>query len=403
LGKIFDEATRAIYKIVLLLYNYHMELSSLEQKLKILISRSRVMNISTVAVRVIVNPFAGGFSRALKFEQTHGILDKLLAETEELPEQKPISWEVLTTTASRHATQIANDLLEKAALQSNQQWLVILACGDGTTWEFLDGLTRAPAEIVERFTILRLPLGTGNDGTDGWTLEDSLSRLFDEGVILKQPYVTIHTAKQSKQSKASPSGFRAFNIVSIGLDAFVAHMTNKLKKKLPGDSFKLWLDLATVFYDSIYKTGTMKIVGKGTIATIPSESTRKYAAHVTVGTDQFTIEGRFLLLAVGADGRRTYGSHQFILPDENNVCLIEKMSLFRKIKLKTPIVSGEHKKFPEVILAQSRELTVYYDETILMQMDGESIELSPEDFPLVIKVSEPILRYLGRKDGKRHV
>ncbi len=380
-----------------------MELSSFEQKLKTLISRSRVIDASTVAVRVIVNLYAGGFSRALKLEQSHGMLDRLLEETQSLPEHKPASWEVITTAASRHATQIANDLLEESALKSNQQWLVILACGDGTTWEFLDGLTRAPAEIVDRFTLLRLPLGTGNDGTDGWTLEDSLSRLFDDGIIMKQPYVTIHTAPQGKQSKSSASGFRAFNIVSIGLDAFVAHMTNKLKKKLPGDSFKLWLDLATVFYDSIYKTGTMRIEGKGTLAAFQSGASRKYAARITADAERFTIEGKFLLLAVGADGRRTYGSHQLILPDENNVCLIEKMSLLRKIKLKTPIVSGEHKKFPEVILAQSKELIVYYDETILMQMDGESVKLEPEDFPLNVKVSEPILRYLGRKDGRRHL
>lgn len=380
-----------------------MELASFEQKLKLLISRSRVIDISAVAVRLIVNPFAGGFSRALKLEQILRILDRMLEETQGYPEQEPASWEVLTTTASRHATQIANDLLEASALKSNQPWFVILACGDGTTWEFLDGLTRAPDEIVERFTLLRLPLGTGNDGTDGWTLEDSLSRLFDDGIIMKQPYVTIHTAKQGKQSKIAVSGFRAFNIVSIGLDAFVAHMTNKLKKRLPGDSFKLWLDLATVFYDSIYKTGTMKIEGKGTIATALSVSSRKYAAHIQADAERFTINGKFLLLAVGADGRRTYGSHQLILPDENNVCLIEKMSLLRKIKLKTPIVSGEHKKFPEVILAQSSELTVYYDETILMQMDGESVKLEPEDFPLHIRVSEPILCYLGRKDGRRHV
>lgn len=392
-------------------------------KLETLISRTTVLDIEKYGVRVIINPYAGGFSRKDTLIKTSETLDTLLASTEHLVSRKPLSWDVLITNAGRHATQLANDLLETAALNTNQEWFVILACGDGTTWEFLDGLTRAPREIVDRFTLLRLPLGTGNDGTDGWTLEDSLSRLFDAGTICRQPYVSIYPAKTGKQKQQAEHGFRAFNIVSIGLDAFVAHMTNKLKKRFPGDSFKLWLDLATVFYDSIYKTGTMKIEGYGSIEIFTASKLeqnsisgntdkhesgktvrkpRKYEAIIRTESNRFSIQGQFLLLAVGADGRRTYGSHQLILPDENNVCLIEKMSLFRKIKLKGPIVNGGHKQFPEVILAHATELLVDYDEEILLQMDGESVLLEPTDFPLRITIAEPVIRYLGRNDGKRH-
>jgi len=51
----------------------------------------------------------------------------------------------------------------------------------------------------------------------------------------------------------------SFNIASVGLDAFVADMTNRLKRILPGDSYRFWVDVATLFYDRVYDVIDMEL------------------------------------------------------------------------------------------------------------------------------------------------
>ena len=156
-------------------------------------------------------------------------------------------------------------------------------------------------------------------------------------------------------------------------------MTNKLKASLPGDSYKLWVDLAAVFYDSIYPPRRMSIV-----------------ARDADGAELRRREGEFLLVAMGVSGNRTYGSNKPILPDADNVCAVSQMPLLRKLKLKGPMTTGRIREFPEAGLFSAESLEIAYAERILVQMDGEAELLVAEDFPLRIEKTAPLIRHLAR-------
>jgi diacylglycerol kinase family enzyme len=160
----------------------------------------------------------------------------------------------------------------------------------------------------------------------------------------------------------------------VWLDAFVTHMTNKMKDRLPGDSYKLWIDMAALFYDRLYRVGSMEVL-----------------AYNEAGSEVEHFVEKVLLLAVGISGYRTYGSHKKILPDDRNVCMVRQMPLLRKIALKGLFTTGEHSNKPESKLFTARRVEFRGENPILAQMDGETVLLTPEDFPAAIELTEPAI------------
>jgi diacylglycerol kinase family enzyme len=223
-------------------------------------------------------------------------------------------------------------------------------------------------------------MGTGNDGSDGRALPDSVSRLAGHGRIAVQSALRVVPAPGGPGSRRAPGGeWRAFNIASVGLDAYVTHMTNRLKAALPGDSYRLWVDLAAVFYDKVYPPKAMTIVARG-----------------SDGSESLRLDGTFLLIAMGVSGNRSYGSNKPILPDADNVCAVSQMPLLRKLALKGPMSSGRIREFPEATLFSADSLEISYGERILVQMDGEAEPLVAEDFPLRVEKTPPLIRHLAR-------
>jgi diacylglycerol kinase family enzyme len=217
-------------------------------------------------------------------------------------------------------------------------------------------------------------MGTGNDGADARELDRALD------FLMKDPVIRFQRALELRVSTPGKGPFLAFNILSVGLDAFVTHMTNKMKGSLPGDSYKLWVDLAALFYDRIYR------VGFSDVRALDAE-----------GREVKAFREKLLLLAVGESGRRTYGSDKRILPDERNVCALRQMPLLRKLALKGLFSTGEHVTKKESLLFSARRVEFSCEYPLLAQMDGETVLLEKKDFPASIELSEPLLPVLGRK------
>jgi diacylglycerol kinase family enzyme len=165
----------------------------------------------------------------------------------------------------------------------------------------------------------------------------------------------------------------------VGLDAFVTHMTNKMKGGLPGDSYKLWVDIASLLYDRLYKVDFLEVRGLD-----------------ERGREIKSFREKILLLAVGLSGRRTYGSHKKILPDDRNVCAVKQMPLLRKVALKGLFTTGGHIGRPESILFNARRVEFTGLHPILAQMDGEAVLLQKEDFPAAIELTDPVIPVLRR-------
>ncbi|MDR0598246.1 MAG: diacylglycerol kinase [Treponema sp.] len=336
---------------------------------------------------IIANPTAGGFAIRSRWKGHYAALGACEARAAANPLREDAGpsrtaldadpgrdslgrFGVVLTRGPETAAKTLEALLDEAAGQTGTPPfnLLITAGGDGTSLEALTVLYSAPAAVRANFGVLRLPMGTGNDGADGWELEPVLDRLIGPSRIEYARGVRLVTANPRK------GPFVAFNILSVGLDAFVTHMTNKMKGKFPGDSYKLWVDVAAILYDRLYRVGPMDV-----------------AAYDEAGR---TVEGfteKVLLLAVGAGGRRTYGSHKKILPDDRNVCVVRQMPLLRKVALKGLFTSGEHIHKPESKLFTARRVEFRGENPILAQMDGETTLLKPEDFPAAIELTEPAI------------
>jgi diacylglycerol kinase family enzyme len=328
---------------------------------------------------VIANPVAGGFTIRSRWQRhlddlTAGIA--LAAANPPHPDASPSltgrrrggilgSSGLVPTETPGHAAQIAASLLEEAAADPGPFHLVIAAGGDGTSLEVQEALFHAPVGVRERMALLRLPMGTGNDGSDGWELAASLGRIIRAAGVDYRPGVRLTTATPGK------GPYLAFNILSVGIDAFVTHMTNKMKGRLPGNSYKLMVDVASLFYDRLYRSGPMDV----------EVFDREGAV-----TDRF--REAILLMALGASGNRTYGAHQHILPDSRNLCVVGKMSVLRKIAIKGRFRSGTHGVAPEVRLLEAHGVRFSGAHPILAQMDGEAVLLTPPDFPATMELTE---------------
>jgi diacylglycerol kinase family enzyme len=350
---------------------------------------------------IIANPGAGGFTMSRRWKEHRDALkaavrkvcssntkreDSSPSQTALNEEENPKELSALGLVATRgtgHAGRITGDLLQEALASATAKTapetslpfhLIICAGGDGTGLEVLTRLYEAPPELRDRFAVLRLPMGTGNDGADSRKLAEALELLILPTELTRISALRLTTATEGK------GPFLAFNILSVGLDAFVTHMTNKTKGKFPGDSYKLWVDLASLFYDRVYKVGPMEI------HVFDDEKTERQILRETP-----------LLLAFGASGRRSYGSQKQILPDDRNICIIRQMSLLRKLALKNLIMTGHHADKAETLLFNARRVEFWGWEPILAQTDGETVLIQRADFPLAIELTEPAIQALRKR------
>lgn len=344
---------------------------------------------------IIANPMAGGFTIAKRWKQHRAILREyadrarttLQRPAPATPSRTAIEADrgtgrlgalgLIPTLRPNHAGDLVRSLIDEALGNlpgspgdPTPFYLIITAGGDGTSLEALTVLYHLPPQLRNSFAILRLPMGTGNDGADARDLDKALDLLVHPSRLVFSPAVELRTAGRSTGRQKGP--FLAFNILSIGLDAFVTHMTNKMKGQLPGDSYKLWVDIATLFYDRIYRVEPMGI-----------------EAFDERGNRIAAFEKELLLLAFGISGHRTYGAGIPILPDEHNICGVEEMPLFKKLKLKKLFTSGQHASRSEAHMLSAAKVLIRYSEPILAQMDGEPVLLDREDFPISLALTEP--------------
>jgi diacylglycerol kinase family enzyme len=150
-----------------------------------------------------------------------------------------------------------------------------------------------------------------------------------------------------------------------------------MKGKLPGDFYKLWVDIAALLYDRLYTVGPLSV-----------------RALDGQGGEVCSFREKLLLLAVGISGHRTYGSQKKILPDDRNVCALRQMPLLRKLALKGLFATGTHIDKPEAMLFNAHRIEFSGEYPILAQMDGEAVLLRKEDFPAVIELTEPVIPVL---------
>ena len=356
-----------------------MQLDFFKQAMSDICAHSLVPSERPLHWTLIANPGAGGFANHLKLNEHTRTLNEYRQKALENPQRDISGSGFFLTEAKGSALKITQDIIKLAKKNTEPFYLVIISGGNGTNLEALSAIYAAPESVRSNIAVLRLPMGTGNDGADHSTLAGALDFLIKPTQIKLVPALKIITAP------GSPAGndpFFAFNIVSIGFDAYVNHITNKMKKKLPGGSYMFWVGIASMMYDLVYKVDYIDL-------RMLDNQNREI----------ISLKEKFLLVALGASGRRVYGKGTKILPDDRNVCSIKQMSLIRKLFFKNLVASGKHVGKPFALMANASRLEVTCKHPILAQMDGESLLLKPEDFPISMEVTQPMIPVLEFKEN----
>ena len=375
-------------------HNGYMEMEYFTQSMAEICAHSTVAPDHRLIRTVIANPCAGGFTIKSRWKKHVRILEECRNKALANPERPDSCFSetacagggLILTNGPGHAQCIAADIIKEAvaALDAHKKagtadkppfYLIITAGGDGTSLETLSAIFNAPDEIRSAIAVLRLPMGTGNDGADALSLDAALDLLIKPVSVVRTPALRLIPAAGGPSETKGP--FLAFNILSVGLDAYVTHMTNKMKGKLPGDSYKLWVDIASLLYDRLYKVDFMDVKGLD-----------------DKGNEVISFREKILLLAMGVSGHRTYGAQKKILPDDRNVCGIKQMPLLRKLVLKELFSTGTHVSKPEAITFSASRLEFSALFPLLAQMDGEAILLEKADFPAVIELTDSVIPVL---------
>ncbi|MCL2211293.1 MAG: diacylglycerol kinase [Treponema sp.] len=326
---------------------------------------------------IIMNPVAGGFYFKSKWEANVKILEEYREKARKNPRRQLYKNVIVSITEGKgSASEITKGFIERSVKDAVPFYLIISGGGDGTHREVMNSLYNAPAHILRTMAVLRLPMGTGNDGSDSNQLSKALDLLLKPTCIELAPAVQLIPNKNGPANWKGP--FYAYNICSVGLDAYVTHMTNEKKGKATGDAYKFWVDMATLSYHKKYKVDFFDVKGL--------DKNNK---------ETMSFKEKLLLLAMGVSGGRTYGSQQNILPDSRNVCGIKNISFLSKLKIKRQVAGGNHIKNKNVIIFDAHRLEFTCRHQILAQMDGETVLLQPEDFPAVMELTEakiPLLK-----------
>ncbi len=328
------------------------------------------LETAPLIVDVIANPHAGFFKRQATVAKLLQELESRLAELRR--REPPRKVEINTvhfTEYPGHARLITEQILEREEKASSGIEHLLIGCGgDGTSNEICTALVNAGGSLLDRLKLLRLPLGTGNDVADAPTF----SQAYD---LILGSQRTMRTGALRVTTRRGASLF-SFNIASVGLDAYIADLTNRFKRAIPGDAYKFLVDIGSLFFEQKVKPGPMRI--------------RLHNDGL-----QSTIEG-FVpsMVVVGISGGRTYGGHMPVLPGPQNVCLIAGMSVLKKIRSKKLLYRGLHGELPEVSFHSADRVDIEYRSRMPLQLDGELTWLTEADFPISFQVLPPGIKVL---------
>ncbi len=338
-------------------------LSALEYQFEHILRRTALFAGRHVSVDMIVNPQAGTLSSEKRAVATVEHLNRLASGiVGPLRGEDELSVSFHLTHYVGHAHEIARAL---CAMPVPDVHLIVSAGGDGTHGEVLSACDDAVLRSGEakKLYFVRLPFGTGNDGADAPDLPSAVRLLLGSAEPRRTGQVVVTPREMT--------AFRAFNIASVGLDAYVGYLTNRLKGRFGGDLYKLIADVMTLLYERVVGAGRMRV-------DLVDEQGQ---------TDR--LERVFLLVALGVSGYRRYGGGKLVLPAYENLCAIEPLGVLGKIRLKGLFYRGEHVHEPNVTMRSVRRIVIHYGQRIPLQMDGETVWLGKENFPLEMQVGPP--------------
>jgi diacylglycerol kinase (ATP) len=301
---------------------------------------------------VIVNPISG-----------RGYAEKMIPEIEAGMCNHNLEYELVRTERPWHAAEI----VEEAA--RNGYDVIVLASGDGTANEAINGLMRARAAGFNHSAFSILPVGTGNDMAYGLgmrgTLEEGIAALAKN----QRKRIDIGFVKGGDY----PEGRYFVNGIGIGFDAVVGFVAVKIRWAR-GLLAYLIAVIQTVFI--YYKAPTVEI-------TYNDISFKLSSLMISIMNGQ-RMGGGFYMAPQGdpSDGHF-------------DLCMVSHAGRARIFGLVPHFLKGTQASQPEITTGRTHKITVKaLKGTLPAHCDGETLcesgqELSAEIIPAAIEIITP--------------
>jgi len=296
---------------------------------------------------VIVNPISG-----------RGYAEKVIPKIEEGLKKHGLEFELMQTERPWHAAELA----ELAA--QHEFDVLVVASGDGTANEALNGLMRARKQGYTKTALALLPVGTGNDMGYGLGIRGELEE--NIATLAKNERQKIDVG--FVQGGDYPEGRYFANGVGIGFDAAVGFVAVKIRWAR-GLLAYLIAVFQTIFI--YYKSPTVEITYNDSSITQP-------ALMVSIMNGQ-RMGGGFYMAPQGSpsDGQL-------------DVCIASEASRPRIFGLIPYFLKGTQAGQPEITIGRTDKISVKAIKGILpAHCDGETLceegqELSVEIIPAAI-------------------
>lgn len=279
--------------------------------------------MSPVKHLFIVNPVAGrGIS--LRMART---IDRLFKELRS--KYSEIDYEIVYTKHEGHATEIARDF------SSMGDYRIYAVGGDGTLNEVLNGMVGTGS------TLACIPGGSGNDFIKSFVPK------FDRNKILRD---TILGVEQDVDLGVFDDRF-FLNIASLGFDANVVKNAERYKdmKMVPA---KLSYMLGIVNTAMDFKTEKVRLV-------IDGVETFDEVFMIAVANGKYYGGGiKIAPLADFTDGLL-------------DILIVKDIDRAKILKFFPKALAGEHVGLDEVTFIRAKQIEIFSDEPIYMNIDGE--------------------------------
>ncbi len=300
---------------------------------------------------VILNPHAGGGKGQKDWQK----IKKILAE-------KGFDFDLLVSEYPKHT--IA--LTETAILNGTRK--LIVAGGDGTLNEVVNGVFLQQVCPPEKITIGMIPVGTGND----WIKTFGIPNKYPEAIKKIQEEKTIFQDVGKVNYSVDRNNKLCFfsNMAGFGFDALVADKANRLKEK---NRSGLWVYLSSFVSAYIhYQTRRVKV-------SVDGNNLEELIFSVSVGIGKYNGGGMMQApAAVPNDG--TF-----------EITIIKKIGVWGILKNITGLYNGSFVKDSRVVCLKGKEVEVSCSNPLAGEADGESlgrsqfrIEIMPKKLRVIV-------------------
>jgi diacylglycerol kinase (ATP) len=280
---------------------------------------------------VIVNPISG-----------RGFAGKNIPQIEALLKSHHLDYDLILTERPWHAAELA----EKGAREKFD--VIVVASGDGTANEALNGLMRAREAGFNHTAMALLPVGTGNDFAYGMGIRGTL----EENIAL----LAKNTRRWMDIGKVSggdyPDGRYFGNGVGVGFDAYVGFVAADIRWTR-GLLAYLLAALETIFI--YFQAPTVRIEYE-------DKKLEQDALMVSIMNGQ-RMGGGFFMAPDGIPYDNTF-----------DLCIAGAPGKFRILQLLPTFMNGTQATQPEIKMDRARKVTVTaLKGTLPAHCDGETL------------------------------